>query len=184
MPAPRSPRWLRTPLLVLAWMAGALPACLAADAPQRWQLVFFHPFRPGVLQQCEDAHLRENYARVAQPDAADPLKAWVVEGPLVLHWRGGVLAQAGSTTTTTTTTAPPAHPPTDLCFTLHVDGRPLVSGAVVHPYSARLLRFPTLVRLADFPQATTTAAQYRLQPRFPTITEEPALPAWSVLGTL
>lgn len=88
MPAHRAPDRLRKPLLVRAWMASVLPACLAADAPQRWQLVFFHPFRPGVLQQCGNAHLHLLGLQQARPDAADPLKAWVVEAPLVLHWVG------------------------------------------------------------------------------------------------
>lgn len=177
MPTPRAPRWLRKPLLILALMASALPACLAADAPQRWQLVFFHPFRPGVLQQCENAHLHENYARVALPDAADPLKAWVVQAPLTLHWPGGTLSQAGDPAV-----AMPAHPFTDLCFTLRIDGQPLVSGAVVSQYSARLLRFPTLVHLSPEPGATTP--RYQLQPRFPAATGEPWPPFWAVLGAL
>ncbi len=163
------------PILLAVGLACAASACLAADTAQPWQLVFFHPPRPGVLQECEDAHLRENYARMAVPDAADPLKAWVVEGPVVLQWPGGQLVQADSGTATH------AHPPMDMCFTLQVNGRPLVSGAVVPQYSARLLRFPTLVRLPATPGAT--AVQFRLQPRFPALAEEPGPPAWSVLGS-
>ena len=73
-----------------------------------------------ALQQCQDAHRREDFGRMAGVDAADPFKAWVVQGPLELRWRGGLLSLDGPG-------APRAHPPTDLCFTLRVDGQPLAS---------------------------------------------------------
>lgn len=158
-----------------ALLAFAAGAALAGDgAPPRWQLLFFHPFRPGVLQQCQDAHRREDFGRVAGVDAADPLKAWVVQGPLQLRWRGGLLSLDGPG-------AARAHPPTDLCFTLSVDGRPLVSGAVVPNQSARLLRFPTLVRQAGGgPDAAVE--RYELLPHFPASLNDPVPAAWAPLG--
>ena len=73
---------------VAALAALAAGVALAGDGAPRWQLLFFHPFRPGVLQQCQDAHRREDFGRMAGVDAADPFKAWVVQGPLELRWRG------------------------------------------------------------------------------------------------
>lgn len=157
---------------LLALAAGAAPA--GDGAPPRWQLLFFHPFRPGVLQQCRDAHERDDFGRMAGVDAADPLKAWVVQGPLQLRWRGGLLSLDGPG-------APRAHPPTDLCFTLSVDGQPLVSGAVVPSQSARLLRFPTLVRQAGGgPDAAIE--RYELLPHFPASLNDPVPAAWAPLG--
>lgn len=173
MSAARMRTGLATALLAGLAGCGAPPA--AAPSP-RWQLLFFHPFRPGVLQQCEDAHLQPGYARDATPDPADPRKAWVVEGPLAVAWPGGQLLRAGLPA------APPARPATDVCFTLQVDGQALVSGAVVPEHSARLLRFPTLVLLRG--GAASAVPQYRLQTRFPAETAEPAPPAWAVLGAL
>lgn len=157
-------------LLVLA--AGA---AVAGDAaPARWELLFFHPFRPGVLQQCRDAHLLEDLAHRPRVDPADPLKAWVVQGPLRLRWQGGALSQDGPG-------APRAHPPTDLCFMLSIDGQPRVSGAVVAPQSARLLRFPTLVRQATGTHADATIESYELLPRFPASLNDPVPADWSTL---
>lgn len=159
-------------------LALAAGAAVADGAPPRWELLLFHPFRPGVLQQCRDAHLREDFSHRAGIDAADPLKAWVVRGPLRLRWQGGELVQAGRDEGTG---AARAHPLTDLCFTLSVDGQPRVSGAVVMRQSARLLRFPTLVRQATGPGAEAAAESYELLPHFPASLNDPVPAAWTTL---
>ena len=163
---------------VAALAALAAGVALAGDGAPRWQLLFFHPFRPGVLQQCQDAHRREDFGRMAGVDAADPLKAWVVRGPLRLRWQGGELVQAGRDEGAG---AARPHPLTDLCFTLSVDGQPRVSGAVVAPQSARLLRFPTLVRQATGPGTDGAAESYELLPHFPASLNDPVPAAWTTL---
>ncbi|MCW5654910.1 hypothetical protein [Hydrogenophaga sp.] len=158
--------------LVAMGLCSALSACAAPPTPDPAQLVFFHPFRPGVLGQCEHAHRQDTFARDARPDATDPGKAWVVRHAFSLRWPGGLIEQAAQPGAVG---AVPSPPQTDVCFALWVDGRPVVSGAVVPEQSARLLGFATLVRLRGEP------ARYELRPRFPGHPGDPMPPEWQGL---
>lgn len=161
---------VRLLMLACGLATGLAPGtALAEPAPQRWQLLFFHPFRPGVLQQCELSQWWPNRPTQDQPDPAEPGKAWVVEEGLQLDWGAGLLEQAGPEAGT--------RPRTELCFALRVDGQLLVTGAVLAEYSARRLDFPTLVRLAPTAQRPQ---RYQLRPRFlgAGVPADPPLPAW------
>ncbi len=160
---------MRTGLAGLA-LAGAVSVA-AAEA----QLVFFHPFRPGVLAQCRPTQGLEGLTRGAWPSPADPHKGWVVGQAFSLHWPGGVWVRAASSL------APAEHPPTDLCFAVWRDGQLLVSGAVVAEASARRLGFATLVRMRSGPGEPL---RFELRPRFPGEPVDPAPPEWSALQGL
>lgn len=139
--------------LALACAApAALPQVLAP-----LQLLLFHPARPGVLSQCENAHLRDTFGYHARPDPADPQKAWGVETAFSLRWLGGAFTQAGALPDA-------AAQSIDRCFALLSGGQPVLSGAVVDEWSARRLDFMTLVRLRSEPGTPT---RYALQARFP-----------------
>ncbi|WP_457419144.1 hypothetical protein [Roseateles sp. P5_E7] len=158
----------------------------AADAPRReaqrrwheshrsWRLLVFHAFRPGILSLCANAHQWPDFERLAMPEAADPLKArWLAEAASI-QWPGGRFSQADASDA-------PAKPGllTDACFTLFVDGKPVMSGAVVSSYSARRFDFPALVVAqrapADGPLGLTLA------PRFPAPPGEPVPAGWGEL---
>lgn len=156
-------------------LSGALSACAGPSTPTEPQLLFFHPYRPGVLTQCENAHLRDTFVRDALPDPADPRKAWVVREAFELHWSGGRIAQA----TMVDGDGENPHPKSDVCFALMQQGQAVVSGAVVAAQSARLLPFPTLVRLNT---PSGTPSRYELRPRFPGHATDAAPSAWAVLN--
>lgn len=140
-------------------LACAPPAFAQTMAPPL-QLLLFHPARPGVLSQCENAHLRDTFGRDAWPDPADPHKAWVVDTAFSLRWPGGTFTQAGAL-------PGPADPPSgDRCFALLSGGQPVLSGAAVEAWSARRLDFMTLVRLRGEPGEPV---RYELQARFPAL---------------
>lgn len=140
------------------------------------QLALFHPFRPGVLAQCENAQMHAAAAAQAFPDLDDPRKAWIVQETFKIRWAGGEFEQQDSTRGSDSSLTPR----TDLCFALIRDGQVVVSGAVVSEQSARLLGFPTLVRMRAVPGTPT---QYELRPRFPGTTADSTPSAWSVLNT-
>ncbi len=161
-------------LLALAGWCAALPALAVEEATaQPWRVLLFHPFRPGVLSQCEYAHRGPHFERVAPPDATDPLKSrWLVEA-VVIDWQGGRLVQPASGEV-------PAPPRllSDVCFTLVVAGQPVLSGAVVRPYSARRFEFPALVVESDSADAPL---QLMLTPQFPATPGLPAPAGWRAL---
>ncbi|ENO89510.1 hypothetical protein C666_05640 [Thauera linaloolentis 47Lol = DSM 12138] len=138
-------------------LACAAPAACAQVLTPPLQLLLFHPARPGVLSQCENAHGRDTFGRDARPDPADPQKAWVVETAFTLHWPDGAFTQAGALPDA-------AALPIDRCFALLSGGQPVLSGAVVDEWSARRLDFMALVRLCSEPGTPT---RYVLQARFP-----------------
>lgn len=161
--------------LVSLGLCGVLSACASLPTPAATQLVFFHPYRPGVLTQCENAHLRDTFVRDALPDPADPRKAWVVREAFDLRWAGGRIEQDAQGHDT----AEPPLPRTDVCFVLLRQGQAVVSGAVVSEHSARLQAFPTLVRLNTPPDAPT---RFELRPRFPGHPTDTAPSTWAVLN--
>lgn len=156
-------------------LGGALLGAVAPVAAAEAQLVFFHPFRPGVLAQCRPVQGQEGLTPGAWPDPADPRKGWVVGQAFSLHWPGGVWTQMAPSQ------ALAGHPPTDLCFAVWRDGQLLVSGAVVAEASARRLSFNTLVRMRSGPGEPL---RFELRPRFPGEPADPAPPEWSVLKAL
>ena len=64
---------------------------------------------------------------------------------------------------------------TDHCFALVVDGRVIAAGAVLVPYSARLLRFPVLQVL---PRRPGRGLELKLAPQFPANAVSPIPQAW------
>ena len=173
-------------LCAVAAQAQQAPAVTAvATAPPTWSVWIHHPFRPGVLSMCKDAYLKPSFLRDAQPDPADPLKARVLDEAAQIRWSGGTLSQAGAPgTTPNPQLRSPAEPGwrllTDACFTLFREGQPVVSGAVVHTFSARLLEFPVLVVNRTEPGAPLSMT---LLPRFPGDVREPVPPEWRVLSS-
>ena len=153
----------------------AVHAQHAADAPRRealrrwheshrpWRLLVFHAFRPGVLSLCANAHQWPDFERLAMPDAADPLKArWLIEAASI-QWPGGRFSQNASQPAADDAPAKPRLL-TDACFTLIVNGKPVMSGAVVSSYSARRFDFPALI--VDGARVEGPL-QLTLAPRFP-----------------
>ena len=148
-----------------------------AEAQRPWRLLVFHAFRPGILSLCENAHRWPGFERLAMPDPADPLKARWLDEAASIEWRGGTFSQSASTANAAD--APTAHRLlSDACFTLFVDGAPVISGAIVQSFSARRFEFPALVierRPAGAPLALTLA------PGFPVQAEQPVPAAWAEL---
>lgn len=149
------------PLSLLAGVVLAAQAspCLAQAAPgiePPLQLAFFHAFRPGVLQQCEKA-LGLPAEVVWKPENG----AWKADFAFSLYWQGGRYQQDGPMPEDI---GPSARTPLDVCFVLLAAGKPVMSGAVVREGSARLLSFPTLVRMRTPPGEP---ARFELHPSFP-----------------
>jgi hypothetical protein len=120
------------------------------------ELAFFHAFRPGVLSQCQYA--------LDLPDEATwrPEKeAWKANFAFRLNWQGGTYQQDGPMPDAA---SPGTDSPIDVCFMLLAAGKPFMSGSVVREGSARLLNFPTLVRMRTPPGEP---ARFELHPRFP-----------------
>jgi len=164
----------------------AVHAQHAADAPRReaqrrwheshrpWRLLVFHAFRPGILSLCANAHQWLDFERLALPDAADPLKArWLIEAASI-QWPGGRFSQAAAGDA-------PAKPGllSDACFTLFVDGKPVMSGAVVSSYSARRFDFPALIVAERAP--AEGPLRLTLAPRFPAPAGAPVPAGWAEL---
>jgi len=142
-------------LAVSAWSCLAEPA---PDMPPPLQLVFFHPFRPGVLSQCQ--HALDLSAEVNWKPIDT---SWRLGAALSLHWQGGTYTQDGPMPDSSDQDA---HPHMDVCFALLAGGKPFMSGAVVREGSARLLNFPTLVRIRTQPGEP---ARFEWHPRYPAI---------------
>lgn len=148
-------------LLVGSALAMSAHSCLAEavqnDAPPL-KLVFFHPFRPGVLTQC-----REGLGMPKEVPLRPSEAAWPVDFAFSLHWPGGSYQQDGPLPDDSSSMG--THPPTDVCFALLAGGAPLLTGAVVREMSARRLGFPTLVRMRTQPGEP---ARYELRQSYPT----------------
>lgn len=117
----------------LALSGGMLPSPLRAEPasdPALLALYIVPPARPGQLTECR------------LPTAGDAVAAtWApVTTRVTLAWHGG-----------SATLNPQADAPAsgarlaEHCFRLDLDGKPLVSGAIVSRHSARLLTFPVLL---------------------------------------
>lgn len=160
------------------YAAGA--ATRAAQARWRethhpWKILVFHAFRPGILSMCREAHHWPDFGRLALPDPKDPLRArWLTEAASI-RWSGGSFSKGGD--------APQKEQLlTDACFTLYVDDVPVLSGAIVSSFSARLLEFPTLVVERPAPGAAPDGPlTLTLAPGFPTQPLQPTSPEWSAV---
>lgn len=149
-------------------------AAAAAQPSPAWEVWVFHPFRPGVLQQCKDIHRSPAFERDARPDPSDPLKAWVLQGPYTVKWQGGTFGKpAAPAAAVDTEKGIPRF--LDGCFAVVVEGRPVLSGAAVPEFSARRLDFPVLVQLRN---AAGEPGTFNLLPRFPGHLAEP-VPGWA-----
>lgn len=159
----------------------------AAEAPARnaqarwgethhpWKILVFHAFRPGILSMCRDVHRWPDFERLALPDPKDPLRArWLTEAASI-RWSGGSFAKGGD--------APQKEKLlTDACFALYVDNVPVLSGAIVPSFSARLLEFPTLVVERPAPGAAPDGPlALTLAPGFPAEPRQPVSPEWRAL---
>ncbi len=155
------PRSCISILLAGSALAVSTLSCLAEtaqDIAPPLKLVFFHPFRPGVLTQC-----REGLGMPKEVPLRPSEAAWPVDFAFNLHWPGGSYQQDGPLPDDSSGMG--THPPTDVCFALMAGGAPLMTGAVVREMSARRLDFPTLVRMRTPPGEP---ARYELRPRYPT----------------
>jgi hypothetical protein len=168
---------IRRLALCLGMLASA--SALAQDAAPRpdWQLWLFHPFRPGVLQQCRDAHLMPNFEQLARPDPADPNKAWELTEAFTVKWHRGKFSKPAKAQAAD---APRPKFPHYLggCFAIIVDGQPVMSGATVPAFSARLLEFTTLVLNEDSPPGKPLS--FNLLTRFPGQLSQPVSERWSL----
>lgn len=142
------------------------------------QLVFFHTQNSGVLTQCKNAHLSEHFERASRVDPSDPGRSWVVQGPYRVTWKGGWFHHRDSDPQPVADHSS-ALPLTDVCFAIIVSGLPVVSGAVVSEYSARLLDFPTLVRSQS---ETSGVPVFELRPRFPGRPDDQIPAEWGLLA--
>ncbi|RYX93375.1 MAG: hypothetical protein EOO28_18405 [Comamonadaceae bacterium] len=188
---PRFPVKTILPALLLSLagsvMAQQAPPAHVAAGVQRWALWVYHPFRPRVFSLCKDAHLKDSFLRDARPDPADPFKARVLGEAAQIEWSGGLLSQPG--VSGPSGTAPrlqyrSASEPgwrllTDACFTLFVDGKPVVSGALTHPFAAPFLDFPVLIVNRMDPDAPLSLT---LLPRSGAGLQDPVPAGWGVLS--
>jgi hypothetical protein len=167
----------RLALCLCTLASGVAFAQDAAPLPD-WQLWLFHPFRPGVLQQCQDAHLMPNFERVARPDPADPNKAWELTEAFSVTWHRGKFSKPAKAQA-----ADALRPkfPQYLggCFAIIVNGQPVMSGAAVPAFSARLLEFTTLVLNEDI--APGKPLSFNLLTRFPGQLSQPVPQTWHLV---
>lgn len=155
----------------------AVAASMTGESNPSRQLMFFHPQNSGVLSQCKNAHMSEYFERASHVNPSEPGRSWVVQGPYRVNWNGGWFHHSDSDP------QPAAGhgwslPLTDVCFVITVRGLPLVSGAVVSDYSARLLDFPTLVRTRN---ETSGVLVFELRPRFPGRSDDQIPADWGLL---
>lgn len=132
-------------------LLGALAVAAPAGAGELWVVA---PARIGNLAAC------------ASEAAALPANARRVESPLRIRWEGGTVTLPGSQPSGDRWSL------LDLCFALVADGRVVVAGAVLSPYSARRLRIPVLQLGKD------ESLDLLLVPTFPA---SPPPPSWRTL---
>ncbi len=172
-----------------------------APAPQAWSLRIHHPFRPGVLVQCENRFMtfgRDALAirvRDAQGNPINPLDAPVLTEALQIRWNGGTLSQPGvvpaaiakpgeakpgEEAAAAAATRAMNQLLSDSCFTLFHGDKPVVAGAIVPDISARLLEFPVLAVKRTAPGEPLSMT---LLPRYPADVRDPVPAEWRVLAT-
>ncbi len=137
-------------IALLAGILSALACPASAQTSPGLRLLIARPQVPWQLQDC-------------QPRGNRPELSWrKVDGPLQISWSGGqTLLDPG--TGKDALPDMPAHL-ADGCFRLELDGQPLLEGALVSRYSARMLKFPVLL-LGILPG--TPVQELFLEPRLP-----------------
>ena len=146
-------------LVAIGVVAMALPAMAEVSEARLWLV---EPAPAGDLSDCP-----QRAARAVLAQSAD---ARLLTSAAEVRWRDGRFALRGE--------AGRDENPwqlSDRCFALVVDGRVVVAGATLVPYSARLLRFPVLQVLTRRPGEKL---EFELTPAFPA--DKSAIPpqAW------
>jgi hypothetical protein len=139
----------------------ALMASVQARAGEA-RLWIVEPSGPGNLSDCASHATRE----VSPPTA----KARLLEADAEVRWAGGVFPLHGAGKTVES-----PERVWDSCFALVVDGRVVTAGAVLLPFSARLLRFPVLQILTRHP---SKRLDFELNPGFPASLPLPVPQDW------
>lgn len=161
----------RLSLFTFATVAVLLSACAqtAHDTPQdQVRLWLVEPAlpRPDVsADSLLDCPARAESAAKERLPWAAPLAA-----AAQVQWQGGQFLLPA----TPGAGADPT-PVSDRCFALEVDGKLVVSGAVLSRHSARLLRFPVLTLMSDPGQPLA----FQLTAQFPADLSAPAPTTWN-----
>ncbi|CAA7618637.1 exported hypothetical protein [Candidatus Terasakiella magnetica] len=146
-------------MLVVGMLAMVLPAVAQASEARLWIVT---PAPGGNLSDCPE---RATAAFLARSE-----EARLVTSEATVRWEGGRFPLRGEAASQEDRMRM-----WDNCFVLEADGRVIVAGATLVPYSARLLRFPVLQVLT---RRQGDALEFELTPAFPAAKSSISSDAW------
>lgn len=147
------------PVLVMGLLMATLPAVAQASEARLWIVT---PAPAGDLSDCPH--------RAAGAVLAQSADARLLTSDAVVRWEGGRFPLRGETGDDER-----LEQLSDHCFALVTDGKVVVSGATLRPYSARLLRFPVLQVVT---RRQGEPLEFDLTPAFPAVRSQSAPSAW------
>ncbi len=147
--------------LVVVTLLALLPPFAAQAAETRLWIV--KPAPAGNLSDCP-----ERAANAVQAGSAD---ARPLTSEAVVSWQGGQVRLRG-----TAEVEDQERDLWDRCFALTVDGHVVISGAILVPHSARVLRFPVL-QVPTW-RSREQIPEFKLTPAFPADRSTLSLQEW------